>query len=749
VLFRSLDACFQVGLAASPPPGLASAFMPTHLERLEVRRTLPTQLWSHARFEPQGSSGFRATLQMFDDEGHECLEVAGITGRYLEHAPEAGMPTALGEWLYEVEWEARDSTSTSTPVEGAWLIFADGGGIGEALLSQLAESKTPACVVFPGEAYQRVDSTHWRIRVSEPGDMDRLFSELHSEGTAPRKVVYLWSLDTPPGDRPASEIFNAQIRTCGGAVHLIQAVARRPEESPRLWLLTRGAQRLAGDALPPAMAQGALWGLGRVLAEEHPSLWGGLLDLDPGGNPLDLARWLAGQLGLPDGEDQLALRRGQRYVARLARRSSAETAHAVEWRTDGSYLLTGGLGGIGLAAARWMVEQGARHLILMGRTPLPPRGEWARLDPQHPRASQVAAVRALESLGATVHLAAVDVANEAQLSGFLDSYRRDAWPPIRGVLHAAAVVNERPIVDLTVKTFAEDLAPKALGGLLLHQLLADEPLDFFVLFSSGSSVLNSPFTGSYASSNASIDALAHYRRAVGRPAVSINWGMWAEVGLAAQRQRAKGADALSQGMGQFKPEQGLEAMKRLMEEGALQTLVMPMDWPVWSRFHPTSARSPLLTRILQGPAAAPKQTVQLRELLSGVEPGWQRRARLDEYLQQQIGQVLRLSPSRIGTHKPLGSLGLDSLMGLELRNRLEAGTGLSLSATLAWTYPTVAELAVHLASRMDLPLDAAETSPAAPPTPSTPIEETEELSLEEAEELLAGTLAMINQKSSK
>jgi hypothetical protein len=179
-------------------------------------------------------------------------------------------------------------------------------------------------------------------------------------------------------------------------------------------------------------------------------LWGGLVDLEPTASLRNAAaQQLWEEISTPDGEDQLAFRQGRRYVARLVRkRRSATQETPLRWRPDGSYLISGGLGELGLLVARWMVEQGARRLILLGRTKLPPRSSWSSVETGSRLAHQIAAIRELESVGASVHLAPVDVADEEQLSGFLDDFRCEGWPPIRGVVHAAGVLQDGLLVQL-------------------------------------------------------------------------------------------------------------------------------------------------------------------------------------------------------------------------------------------------------------------------------------------------------------
>jgi NAD(P)-dependent dehydrogenase (short-subunit alcohol dehydrogenase family)/acyl carrier protein len=454
------------------------------------------------------------------------------------------------------------------------------------------------------------------------------------------------------------------------------------------------------------MTQASLWGLGRTIAEEHPSLWGGLIDLDPRDTTEAASSLLCDEMLGPEREDQIAYRQGVRHVARLVRYKGGASSH-LRWRTDASYLITGGLGDLGLRVARWMVEQGARRLVLMGRTALPPRAAWKDLDPLSRTAHQIAAIRELELMGASVLPAAVDVADEAQMGLFFKTYEQENWPPIRGVVHAAGVVEGQPVAELETETLLRVMRPKLLGAWLLQRYLTDAPLDFFVLFSSGSSLLNSPLLGAYAAANALLDALAHERRAQGRPALSINWGFWSEVGMAARYLRENGREFAPHGMGTFAPEQGLEALGRLMRQDATEVCVMPIDWRQWSQYHPTASQSPVLAHLIEddpGQTAAahdnsPTNSRLSREELASARPE-ARAAMLEDALRQQVATVLKLSPSRINSQTPLIHLGIDSIMAIELKNRIESMLGIAVPIVTFLQGPSISSIASQMVEQL-------------------------------------------------
>jgi len=477
---------------------------------------------------------------LLDEAGRMAVEIRGLRFEYLGEDTRRAPVDSPDDWLYEFQWKPSELAAekpSATPSGASWLIFADSGGVGESLSALLEAKGERSILVSPGDSFDQIDNEHYRIRPGQADDMRRVFeATLADDRPACRGIVHLWSLDIAgPEETTVASLSAAQALGCGSALLLVQELARRESpDLPRLWLITRGAQAAGESGSPLSVAQSPLWGLGRVIAQEHPTFWGGLVDLEPGAPQNDAAALqLWQEISSNHGEDQLAFRQGRRFVGRLIRHHpSAVQSPPFRWRSDGSYLISGGLGDLGLLVARWMVEQGARRLILLGRSRLPPRLSWGSVEAGSRLAGQITAIRELESLGAAVHLAPVDVANEAELSAFLEAFHAEGWPPIRGVVHAAGVLQDGLLVQLDAAALDKVLRPKVMGGWLLHRLLRDDPLDFFILFSSAGSMLGQPGQGNYAAANAFLDALAHHRQAQGQPALSINWGAWAGEGFA-------------------------------------------------------------------------------------------------------------------------------------------------------------------------------------------------------------------------
>jgi len=710
-----LDACFQTlgaGVAAQATRNdEQGTYMPTHIDEIRVHGGQGLHLWSHAHLQAPDAYSIKGDVRLLDETGHVAVEIVGLRFDSIGSDTKRAADENLDDWLYEFQWQPRERPDEQPAPEGSapatsgnWLIFGDSSGVGEKLEALIKTQGDGSVLVTRGESYERTDGRHFRINPRRPEDIRQLLEAvLAPDQPICRAVVHLWSLDAPlPEESTVTSLKTAQNLGCSSVLQLVQELARvERNHLPRLWLITRGSQSAGEETLPLDPAQSPLWGLGRVVAQEHPMFWGGLMDLELGPSVAkDAAHQLWKEITAPDGEDQIAFRQGRRYAGRLIRKPRSATEPApLSWRTDGCYLITGGLGDLGLSVARWMVEQGARRLILMGRTKLPPRARWNSAEAESRLARQIAAIRELEALGACVHLASVDVADEGQLRAYLDEFRAEGWPPIRGVVHAAGVLQDGLLVQLDAAALDSVLRPKMIGGWLLHRLLKDDPLDFFVLFSSAGSLLGQPGQGNYAAANAFLDALAHHRRALGKPALSINWGAWSGLGFAETPGGKRLAARLAlAGIRSIAPAQALEVMERLLRQGSTQVAAVPVDWALYRQFYPAGTESPLLSELAREEADTLAQAGhpgEKRNTILAAQPA-ERLQLIQSYLTELVARVLGQSVSKLDVQQPLSNLGLDSLMAVELKNRIAVELGVNVPMVTFLSGPSVEQAVPQL-----------------------------------------------------
>jgi acyl transferase domain-containing protein len=632
---------------------------------------------------------------------------------------------------YRVDWIAQSvRDGAASGLSGRWIIFADEGGAGHHAAAAIDARGGQCTIVSVGDATGRAEDGRWLLNPERAGDYQRVLAEIVASGRTPvAGVLHLWSLDASSCGASALLVQREQRLTSASVLLLLQAMLRESVVAP-VHVITRGAQPFAiADPAALALAAAPLWGLGRTFAVEHPELWGGLIDLDTS-DPAEAARQLTGELARRDDEDQVVLRRGIRYVPRLVA-SAAPTVTFAGCRPDASYLVTGGLGTLGLQIARWLAERGARHLVLAGRKGLPDRSTWDSLSAGTEVQRQAEAIRAIEGLGATVDVAAADIADERDAGMLFERFGRSA-PPLRGIVHAAAAMGGGRLRDMSVDALAEILRPKATGTCLLHALGERHELDFFVLFSSISSLIGTADLGHYAAANSFLDAFAGYRRAAGRPATSINWGPWQGV-----RGSADHLDVFARsGMRSMAAAGALAALGRAIADTPANAVVASVDWATFKPVYEARRRRPFLDTIHTSVPRAEAQPT-LIEALRQVEPD-RRRDVIAAHVRAQAAAVLGLPAAHLDSRKGFFDLGMDSLMSVELRRRLEGSTGLALPATLTFKYATVAALAEFLDG---------ELPGGAPPAPASPaasvVGDEDDLSEDEIAMLLAEKLAQI------
>jgi acyl transferase domain-containing protein/NADP-dependent 3-hydroxy acid dehydrogenase YdfG len=690
-----LDSCGQAMVAAADD--VHGTLVLGHIGEVRLYGRLGgDDVWSHARLRESSRHGDRLTgdVRVFDADGDCLLELLDMVFQDPDEIVD------LDDWLYEVQWERSHATPDSVPSDGTWLLVGEGTD------------------GLPG------------VRV-DPADFPSSLTE-HS----PTGVVYA-------GEDPYE------------VVRLLEGLTIHPA---RLWLVTRTAQVVPTVDTDVSPMGATVWGLGRVLMTEHPELRPVLIDV---GLDVPVAA-LARELTACDGEDQVALRGDDRYVARMdhyRRPSRARTVppeylaayyamrglkpgervlvtdttspvgaaaiRIARWRqaedctdqadlvvntvpgsavekvarygryadvapsqpvaipptvtyqpvdptdlgdltdevlagvaagdlppvpgaaagapvrADATYLVTGGLGGIGRKIVDWLVAGGATHIVLTGRS--------TRRPPRIP--------------GVRVRYAAVDVADPDAMRDVLRDVRD--WPAVRGVFHTAGVVEFGLAAELDAATLDAVLRPKVRGSLVLDRLFQGVDLDCFVLFSSLACLLSFPMVSGYAAANAFLDALAYQRRLRGEVALSVNWSVWTSVGMDERAQR-DALPSLPEGISGFNAQHGLEALTRLLDDDATNVAVFHADWPTLVAAHPQAARAPLMRRLAPPPAAthAPVR-------LDGPEE-------VTRYLVEQLAALLEMPPEELNVRKPLSQVGISSLVAVELRNRVSSELGVAL-----------------------------------------------------------------------
>lgn len=630
--------------------------LPFAVETFRWYGGLPRRAWCLAvprgdaeRVTAEASS---ADLTFWDDEGRVVAAVEGFVAKRA--APEAfsqsaGRPSHLfiPSWL-PLQDEAPSAPDTSIP----WVLVHQGKlpRLGERLVAKLSDAGAMVHTVRLEELEARLGAIAVAVN-----------------------VVVFWRA----GDGDAGEGAQRVAVTGLEQLHMLLRVQRFREASVCLWWVT------ASDS-PEALRVAPLWGLARVWQREHPLMRATLVGVGELDTGADLDALWSGLAAAPE-EGQLQLGGARVRGLRLVRVDADAATVTTPSLEAASVLMTGGLGGLGLLVARWFVEQRrAAHLVLVGRS--------------SPTRQAEATLEELRAAGTRITVKQCDVADATAMRELLAS-QASGHHPLRGVVHAAGVIDDGVLTQQNRARFARVMRAKVQGAWNLHTLTRDHDLAFFIMYSSAASLLGAAGQGNYAAANAFLDALAWHRRAQGLPAQSINWGPWSEMGMAA----SAGADHQSRwaraGFEQISPTQGLEMLQRAMQQPQPQLCALRLN-----EAKLRSALGPSVPPLWQEVVAPPPRTrrvqrsedATLRTELEGLPPDGQlerMRTTVRAYAAEALGQA---DAAQVPSGRPFKEQGFDSLMAMELRNALSERLGQRLPATLAFDYPTVDALAAHL-----------------------------------------------------
>jgi len=671
-----LDGCLQVLAATQTNSSEHDLCIPTGCKCIRFFSRPGKIITSHVILHSEPGSGadvLHADIKLSDSNGQPVAELIDFrlqrTSRRIRN-----LLSQKDTWLYRLQWQVQKQPAVS-PVTFQkvkhWLIFADEQGYGEELAMQLKASGDHCDLLLFKETFKNSENFQedFFIKIIEKCLKD-IPSPLYG-------IIHCWSLSTPrsSADRSVTED-EMQLPGCNSVLYLVKSLAKRLAVMPNLFLVTRDAQSVNSDE-PIAIEQSALWGLGKVISFELPELKCIRIDLDGKQSVEETIPDLIKQISEDDHEDQIAFRGGRRFVLRLLPFKTSSHTQSFSLSPDSTYLVTGGLGALGIRTAKWMVQRGARHLALLGRS--------------DPSALVMSIIDQMRYEGIEVFIAKTDVSDKDQLKNVIDTIK-NRMPMLRGVVHAAGVLDDGSILNLNEHRMKKVMAPKVDGTWNLHHATLDRPLDFFVLFSSAVSVLGSPGQANYAAASSYLDAMAHYRRHLGLPAISINWGPWAEVGLAAETfEKLKEGESLNQHLIKvIKIDQGLKILEQLIMESTPQVMVLPFDLKNLIELYPTAAGIPFLSEVGGNETHVARMYARPNLRQEYVAP----RNEIEIKLTELWRHTLHID--RVGVQDSFFELGGDSVLAAQTLSLVQKNFGIRISPQDAFKAFTIERLAAML-----------------------------------------------------
>src|SRR5271166_6629698 len=680
-----LDAALQRLVGAIPAQSrdtsTDTSYLATSVATIRVLGPIGRRAQCHVDLIEQESGGYNGRIILTDDGGTATAELTDIELRPLDLR---SVPLPLEQKVFDTEWVPSSIPEIdSAPPAGSWLLLAD------------PDAGTTA---LPAEFAARLSSPSRRVISAELYDESAVLKAVAESVADPQHppagvIVFLGQGSLDGADvEGALRRANESIWAISAATHAI--VDSRTATLPRLWLVTRnGLSVHEGEPGDPAI--GALKGLirnwrfpgeaARVLAGE-PDIGATLVDLGESDDLENLVTSLLRELQSPAGDDVIAWRERSRYAERLSRASLDATRQDAVVRADGSYIITGGLGGLGTVVTRWLVDRGAGRLVLNGRS--------EPSDDQRKALADLA--NGTEIVFVSGDIASPDVADR------LVAAAEETGRPLRGVVHGAGVTGDGLVSALTREGMQRVWAPKVTGALRLHVATATRQLDWWVGFSSMATLIGLPGQLAYTTANAWLDALVAWRRASGLPATAINWGQWSDVGMSRALTYSvldpitpdEGIEALQTlvggaigrvGVGRLRLDRAVAATPEFRELGFFDKLVSEFD------------------RVFDTSGADHRSTVDHSDQLAASVPDWSALSAEDRFseieirLRTMMARELRMSPSAINADQPFPELGLDSMMAMAVLRATQKLLGVDLSANMLFNHPTISSLAAYLA----------------------------------------------------
>lgn len=571
------------------------------------------------------------------------------------------------------------------------------------------------------DEYQKISGSEYKADLKKKENIDKVFKDLSLPDKGNVSIVFM---NSHSGNVKTGDIEKLSEACCLSLLNIIQSVPSAGFKTmPSIEIVTHDSQFVReGDDLK-GLLYSSLWGLGKVIEMEHPEFKCRLTDIDS----MEDIKDLINEINSDPVERYVAFRDGRRFVSRLQRSVNTFKDNDSQFRTDenGSYLITGGLSGLGILTAKFLASKGAKHLVLTGRSDITENSKEI--------------LNEILSMDADVKILKADVTLKEDMEKIFREIKKSGFP-LKGIIHSAGVLDDSIIMNQTKAKFDKVMSPKVLGAWNLHELSKKYELDFFVMYSSVASLLGSAGQSNHSSANSFLDSLAHYRRSKGLPALSINWGVWSEIGSAAER----GADKQEKiaGIKSINPANGIKALEKALDINAAQTGILPIDWNKFAEENNNKFISELLKKNLHSDESQFIRTETGKDIISQMRsaPEEMHSELLTEYFRKVISGIMGLEPEELQTDQPLNTIGLDSLMAIELKNKVNIELGVDLNLVRYMEDTDINQLADELKEQLSKALHQSDSF--ANILKNSPAEKQNELIINYFRNLISGIMGL-------
>ncbi len=663
-----LDASFQAMIAALDSVtdwyDSFTTYVPVRIERIIFHKSPPLKVYGYGKIIKHEQQEIEATIILFDEYGDIYAEIDRLCCKAIVES-RAEWKFKRQQCLYQLEWHednplARPQLARATG--DVWLLLARDEVDCSELSLNLAAGNIKVVHIIIGNSFKELTDGQISIRRDCLTDFQYAINIVDKI----TGIIY-WGMKESSSEDPLNCTVDYTADYIG-IVHMLRSlVKQKVGNGLKLLLVTKGGQAVIDQDGPILPFQASLWGLGRVISNEYPWIKCSLIDLDPGVPGFDTEQ-LLGCCRRDHKGEELAFRGGKMFIGKLTTYNKPENSSKGRGKIvldpNGTYLVTGGLGGLGLETARWLAGHGACRIVLAGRRDII-------------SAAAADIISSLQESRISVEIYPVDVSCEESVKAMINTIHKTDFP-LKGVIHGAAVLEDCYIEGLTAEQFAKVMAPKALGALNLHRHTCDLKLDLFVIFSSISSIIGNQGQGNYSAANAFAEGVVQHRRRRGVPAMCIHLGMLADVGMAARSPEILRL-LENLGMKSISPVEALNALEYMMQEDIVSATFADVDWQQWAKLNPQvkdSAKfSLLIAKSGQGEGGEKARLFKEKlELLGEAE----RYSLTETLVMEMISIIMDIPLARVNTSKSLKDMGFDSLMAVEIAVYIQMNFGVIL-----------------------------------------------------------------------
>ncbi|SYX84230.1 type I polyketide synthase [Paenibacillus alvei] len=670
--------------------------IPISLGKLKYHYRDAESYWCHIKVDDSQQSGVVGDIDVYNEKGEIVFEIERLMAKITERDTLLKEINNNGErLLYQVEWmeQARASKNTKAGSNEKMVLIGNDPDIIDRFHERLNGYGIPSIRVIQSDKYVEHDDDIFFVSYTNKHDVKRLLENIASRyGKDICKLIYVSTADEAKlNNLTADQLIDTVEKECSGLLHLVQSITElNYSNKMKIKVITNNVHQI-DDAVKGAatsLYQAPLWGFTEVIRLEHTLLWDGIIDTDTHmlKNEIDdiINEILHGE------EKQVVLgEQHKRYIPRLIRNSKSRANKeelAIRIDDDAAYLITGGTGSIGQVYTEYLIDRGAKNIILVSRSK--------------------ASGKLLETMslwkekGVHITLEQADVSDEADVIAMVQKLKQNNLT-IKGVVHAAGIIDDKMIKDQTWNSFENAFKTKVWGSFHLHHALQDESLDFFVMMSSISSVVGNMGQANYAAANYFMNRFAAYRRSLGMPAMSICWGPWEEAGMATSNSNIL-KNIENKGLYGMSKELGKKMIDKVFHKDLASIVVVDANWELFSQRTGVDEVTAFLSNFItnnhsrgtQGEQSAVKEDViaKLHELSET-----ERSEYLLSLLHKAAADIIGFQDiNQLSVDSSFTEQGVDSLMIFSLRNEIKALLDLQVDISVFFNYPSLRKLNGYL-----------------------------------------------------